>query len=89
MEILAQTRTSAAVIALAKTSLPQVALVDVRLQDENGIELSHELKSQYSALRVLMFTSYSDRHMAGQQCGVSPMLRSDRSNRRALSRKPR
>ena len=48
--------------ALART--PQVnadvAVLDVRMPDGNGIELCRELKSQLPALNCLMLTSYAD-----------------------------
>lgn len=48
--------------ALART--PQVnadvAVLDVRMPDGNGIELCRELKSQLPALQCLMLTSYAD-----------------------------
>lgn len=39
---------------------PQVAVLDVRLPDGNGIELCRDLRSQLPDLRCLMFTSYTD-----------------------------
>lgn len=39
---------------------PQVAVLDVRLPDGNGIELCRDLRSELPDLRCLMFTSYTD-----------------------------
>lgn len=39
---------------------PDVAVLDVRLPDGNGIELCRELRSQQSKLACLMLTSYDD-----------------------------
>ncbi|MFZ2172987.1 MAG: response regulator transcription factor [Rhodococcus sp. (in: high G+C Gram-positive bacteria)] len=39
---------------------PDVAVLDVRLPDGNGIELCRELLSQMPQLRCLMLTSYTD-----------------------------
>ncbi len=39
---------------------PQVAVLDVRLPDGNGIELCREIRSLYPDTRVLMLTSFSD-----------------------------
>ena len=39
---------------------PDVAVLDVRLPDGNGIELCREIRSLYPDTRVLMLTSFSD-----------------------------
>ncbi|WP_326952873.1 response regulator transcription factor [Amycolatopsis sp. NBC_01286] len=39
---------------------PDVAVLDVRLPDGNGIELARELRSKLPELKVLMLTSYTD-----------------------------
>ncbi len=39
---------------------PDVAVLDVRLPDGNGIELCREIRSLYPAIQVLMLTSFSD-----------------------------
>ena len=41
-------------------SPPQVAVLDVRLPDGNGIELCREIRSLYPNTYVLMLTSFSD-----------------------------
>lgn len=43
-----------------KKDLPDVAVLDVRLPDGNGIELCREIRSIYPDTRVLMLTSFSD-----------------------------
>ncbi len=44
----------------ARATEPQLAVLDVRLPDGNGIELCRELRSQIEGLRCIMLTSYSD-----------------------------
>ena len=39
---------------------PDVAVLDIRLPDGNGIELCRELRSRLPALRCLMLTSFTD-----------------------------
>jgi two-component system response regulator DevR len=41
---------------------PDVAVLDVRLPDGNGIELCRELLSKVDGLRCLILTSYTDEH---------------------------
>jgi two-component system response regulator DevR len=49
----------AGLAAISQTA-PQVAVLDVRLPDGNGIELCREVRSLYPNTRVLMLTSFSD-----------------------------
>ncbi|MFB9309800.1 DNA-binding NarL/FixJ family response regulator [Agromyces hippuratus] len=39
---------------------PDVALLDVRLPDDDGIDLCREIRSRYPAVRCLMLTAYDD-----------------------------
>jgi two-component system, NarL family, response regulator DevR len=39
---------------------PDVALLDLRLPDLDGVELCREIRSTYPAVRCLIFTSYAD-----------------------------
>ncbi|MEK7422345.1 MAG: response regulator transcription factor, partial [Actinomycetota bacterium] len=39
---------------------PQVAILDVRLPDGNGVELCREIRSRLPSVSCLMLTSYSD-----------------------------
>jgi two-component system, NarL family, response regulator DevR len=39
---------------------PDVAVLDVRLPDGNGVEVCREIRSQFPAIRCLMLTSFSD-----------------------------
>lgn len=43
-----------------KITTPDVAVLDVRLPDGNGIELCREIRSLYPLIKVLMLTSFSD-----------------------------
>jgi DNA-binding NarL/FixJ family response regulator len=47
-------------VARMPATRPDVAVLDVRLPDGNGIELCRELRSQLPNLRCLMLTSYAD-----------------------------
>jgi two-component system, NarL family, response regulator DevR len=54
----------AASVAEATTRIPvsdaEVAVLDVRMPDGNGVELCRDLRSQLPELRCLILTSYSD-----------------------------
>lgn len=50
---------SEALERIAKVT-PDVAILDVRLPDGNGIELCREIRSLYPGTHVLMLTSFSD-----------------------------
>jgi len=52
-------RASAAMEGIAGTH-PQVALLDIRLPDYDGVELCREIRSRFPEVRCLMFTSYAD-----------------------------
>lgn len=43
-----------------KTHLPDIAILDVRMLDGNGVELCREVLSQLPAVRVIMLTAYAD-----------------------------
>lgn len=59
-----------------------VAVLDVRLPDGNGVEVCREIRSQFPSVRCLMLTSFSDDEalvdaaMAGAQGYVLKQLRS-------------
>ena len=52
-------RASTALEGIARTG-PDVALLDIRLPDQNGVELCREIRSERPGVRCLMFTSYAD-----------------------------
>jgi DNA-binding NarL/FixJ family response regulator len=52
-------RASVALEGVARTS-PDVALLDIRLPDQDGVELCREIRSRHPNVRCLMFTSYAD-----------------------------
>jgi DNA-binding NarL/FixJ family response regulator len=60
LEIVGEAASVAEALARAPRAQADVAILDVRLPDGNGIELCRELRSQLPELSCLMLTSYAD-----------------------------
>jgi len=45
-------------LAMIRTSLPDLVLMDIRLPDGSGLELTRQLKELYPNLNVVILTSY-------------------------------
>lgn len=60
LEIVGEAATVAEALARIPTQPVDVAVLDVRMPDGNGVELCRDLRSQLPELRCLILTSYSD-----------------------------
>ncbi|MFE7408013.1 response regulator [Isoptericola sp. NPDC057559] len=60
LEVVGSSGTAAEAMREIPRARPDVALLDVRLQDGSGIEVCRELHSSVPGLRALMLTSYDD-----------------------------
>ena len=60
LEVVGEAGTAAEAIIRITASQPDVAILDVRLPDGNGIEVCREVRSLFPNIHVLMLTSYSD-----------------------------
>ena len=60
LELVGEAASVAEALAWVPKKNPQVAVLDVRLPDGNGVELCRELRSQLPELRCLMLTSFDD-----------------------------
>jgi two-component system nitrate/nitrite response regulator NarL len=58
MDVLAVASTGERALDLVGKLGPDVALVDIELGDEDGIELTHELASHAPSTRVVLISSY-------------------------------
>ncbi len=58
--LVAEASTSAGAIAAARTHVPDVVIMDVRLPDGSGIEACRQIRSDNPNTRVIMLTSFSD-----------------------------
>ncbi|MBW4718419.1 response regulator transcription factor [Saccharothrix obliqua] len=60
LEVVGEAGSVAEALARVPTSGAEVAVLDVRLPDGNGIELCRELRSRLPELKCLMLTSFTD-----------------------------
>src|SRR5437588_7380806 len=60
LTVVGEASTVAHALARIPALRPDIAVLDVRLPDGNGIELCRDLRSKLPDLNVLMLTSYTD-----------------------------
>ena len=60
LEIVGEAGTAAEGVARIPAAKPDVAVVDMRLPDGNGVEVCREVRDKVPGLACLMLTSYSD-----------------------------
>jgi len=60
LDVIGEASTAAEALARVPALRPDVAVLDVRLPDGDGVSVCRELLSKLPALRVLMLTSFSD-----------------------------
>jgi two-component system response regulator DevR len=60
MEVVGEAATAAEALDAVASVLPDVALLDVRLPDGNGVEVCRELRSRCPEVACLMLTSFAD-----------------------------
>jgi DNA-binding NarL/FixJ family response regulator len=60
LQVVGEAGTVAEALVTIPRAKPDVAVLDVRLPDGNGVELCRELRSAMPELRCLMLTSYTD-----------------------------
>src|SRR3954470_15210903 len=58
--VIGEARNAAEALARVPALRPDVAVLDVRLPDGDGVTVCRELRSRMPGLRVVMLTSYSD-----------------------------
>jgi DNA-binding NarL/FixJ family response regulator len=60
MEVVGEASTAAEALRLIPTTLPDVAVLDVRLPDQSGVEVCREIRAEHPGIHCLMLTSYAD-----------------------------
>ena len=51
---------AAQAIQLCRTSLPDILLMDIRMEGRTGLEAGEELLASYPELKILFLTTFSD-----------------------------
>ena len=59
LQVVGQAASSAEAMRLARGLLPDVVLVDVQLGEEDGLELTRQLRSELPALRVVLISTHT------------------------------
>jgi DNA-binding NarL/FixJ family response regulator len=60
MEVTAEASSAAEALSVVEQMTPDVAVLDVRLGDGNGVEVCREIRSRKPSIHCLMLTSYAD-----------------------------
>lgn len=60
MTVVGEAATVAGALGALSATRPNIALIDIRLHDGNGIELCREIRARFPRIQCLMLTSFSD-----------------------------
>ncbi len=60
IEVVGEASSASETLARVRASQPDVAVLDVRIPDGNGVEVCREIRSEFPHIHCLMLTSYSD-----------------------------
>lgn len=60
LEVVGEASTAAEALARIPATRPEVAVLDVRLPDGNGVEVCRDIRSSHPEVQCLMLTSYAD-----------------------------
>ena len=62
VEILGEAATGAEMLRLVAATQPDIAVLDIRMPEMDGIEAAQGIKEQHPGTEVVMLTAYDDRH---------------------------
>jgi len=67
-------------------SLPHLVFMDIKLPDENGLEITRKIKARHSNIRVIILTSYDlpEYREAADQYGADYFLAKGSSSREEI-----
>jgi two-component system, NarL family, response regulator DevR len=73
LSVVGEAGTAAEALARIPSTRPDVAVLDVRLPDGNGIEVCREIRARHPEVACLMLTSYADdeAHLAAVMAGAA------------------
>lgn len=60
IQVVGEADSAAALLSLLAQQQPDVILLDVRLPGKNGIDLAHQLKRDWPAVKIIVLTTYED-----------------------------
>ncbi len=62
LTVVGQATTASAALGIVESCRPDVAVLDVRLADGNGIEVCRDIRSEHPEIACLILTSFADDH---------------------------
>ena len=67
-------------------SLPHIVFMDIKLPDENGLEITRKIKARYAKIRIIIITSYDlpEYREAADQYGADHFLAKGSSSREEI-----
>lgn len=63
MEVVGEAESTGAALKMVESARPQVALMDIRLPGESGLEAARQVASRFPDTKVVMLTSYADEEL--------------------------
>ena len=70
IEIVGGARTSAEALELLDTQRPDLALVDVQLEQEDGLALAQEIRKHYASVGVIMLTMHRENQVVERATAI-------------------